>query len=271
MSRFSDPSYHLPTVVALVPGRELTGGANKPVVITCVDRTTGQREDYVVKLRDAERMSPEAQMRETLASFVAMELGLATPPPAVVNVGSELVKSTVGQWVHGRLARSVGENFGSTLLSEAPEVIKDADLSAEQTKEASFVLAFDILLRNFDRRAEKPNLLSDGTRLYVIDHELAFGFVFILFPSQTPWVLNDHEIGMLPNHLLYNKVKGTALNVDELVERLGHLNDAFWDKCWQELPEAWQCEEQFQRIRDYFTTMQGHAQAFFEQLKQHLS
>lgn len=270
MSRFTDPSYHLPSVDALVPGRELTGGANKPVVMTCVNRTTGQREDYVVKLRDAERMSPEAQMRETLASFIAMELDLATPPPALVGIGSKLVNATVGEWVHGRLARSVGENFGSTLLGEAPEVVQDADLTADQVKDAPFVLAFDILLRNFDRRAAKPNLLSDGTRLYVIDHELAFGFVFDLFPSQTPWVLNDHEIGMLPNHLLYNKVTGAALNVDELVARLGRMDDAFWNKCWQELPAAWRCEEQFQRIRAYFTAMQGHAQAFFEQLKQQL-
>lgn len=271
MTRFTDPEFHLPVVHALLPGMELNSGANRPVVITCVDKDSGQREDYVVKLLASERMTPEAQMRETLASFIAMEMDMATPAPAVVCIGPELVHAMDGQQIYGRLAKSVGENFGSTLLNEAPEVLFGADLNAEQLKDAQFVLSFDALLRHFDRRMEKPNLLSDGTRLYVIDHELAFGFVFDLFPSATPWVLSEHEIKMLPNHLLYNKVRRTAFDPEAHVERLERLNDAFWDKAWQELPPAWRQEEQFLCIRTYFTLVKGHAQEFFEQLKQHLS
>ncbi len=268
--RFTDPAYHLPSVEAIRVDKELSSGANRPVVMGCVDLHSGHREDYVVKLMAAERMTPEAQMRETLASFIAMEMDMATPPPAVVRVGAELVKATAGQLVHGRLAHSVGDNFGSTLISEAPEVTLGTDLAVEQMKDAQFVLAFDVLLRHFDRRAEKPNLLSDGTRLYVIDHELAFGFVFDLFPSATPWVLNEAEVKMLPNHLLYNKVRSSSFQVEAHVERLARLSDAFWDKCWQQLPEPWHQEEQFLRIRTYFTSVQGHGRSLYEQLKQHL-
>ncbi len=40
MPRFSDPSYHLPLVEAMVPGVELGDSANKPVVLTCVETAT---------------------------------------------------------------------------------------------------------------------------------------------------------------------------------------------------------------------------------------
>jgi len=270
MPRLTDPDYHLPKVQAILSGRELTSGANKPVVITCVDQAIGHREDYVVKLKAAERMTPEAQMRETLAAFMAMEMGMATPAPAVVCVGHALVNASMGHLVHGRLAQSIGENFGSTLIGEAPEVNIGLELNAGQLNDAQFVLGFDVLIRNFDRRAEKPNLLSDGARLYVIDHELAFGFVFELLPSPEPWVLNKTEVRMLANYLLYNKVRRATFQVAEHVERLSRLDDAFWKKCWQELPAAWQQEEQFLQIRSYLTCVQGHAQAFFEQLKRNL-
>lgn len=254
----------------MVPGIELGDSANKPVVLTCVETVTGTRADYVVKLMDGERMtSADSHMRETIAAFMAMEMEVPTALPAVVSIGPQLVQSSAGQWVHGRLARSVGHNFGSGLLSESPEFTAAMDLNAYQKQDAALVLSFDVLLKHFDRRAAKPNLLSDGTRLYVIDHELAFGFVFDLFPSATPWVLTEADIKLLPNHLLYTKVKGLAFDVDDHVERLERLDDAFWDKVWEELPPAWR-HDQYQRIRTHLAAVRGNARAFYEQLSHHL-
>ena len=208
-------------------------------------------------------------MREMVAAFIAMEMDIPTPEPAIVNISNDLVEASVGSWHYQRLNKSKGINFGSSLLGHAPELSIHAVLNATQAKDAQHVLSFDILLRHFDRRADKPNLLSDGERLYVIDHELAFGFVFEFRPNQTPWILTEADLMVLPNHLLYHKVKQSAFNVEDSVERLERLTDEFWIKAWNELPDEWQCD-QFHRIKDEITLVREHAEEFYERLKHQL-
>lgn len=270
MPRISDANYHLPRVLAIQPHRELTDSANRPMVLTCVDTTSGDRGDYVVKLIDSERMgSPDAHMRETMAAFMAMEMEIPTPAPAVVEITPDLVETARGHWSYSRLSRSVGICFGCQLLDKAPEFTAIMDLNPAQKPDAKLVLPFDALLKNFDRRAHKPNLLSDGERLYVIDHELAFGFLFEILPDKTPWTLHEADVKQLQNHLLYTKLRNTALDVDDLCSRLDRINDAFWDKAMGELPETWR-HEQYRRIRDQITSVKAHSRTFYEQLNQHL-
>lgn len=257
-------------VKAIAPGRELTSGATKPLVVTCMDPADGRSADYVVKLSDSSRMTVDGQMREVIASFMAMEMDIPTPQPAVVEVLPELRDAQRGTPLFGRLNSSLGLNFGSGLLSEAPELTIAMSLNSRQKRDAPLVLGFDTLIRNFDRRAEKPNLLSDGDRLYVIDHELAFGFLFELLPNSTPWLLSEADLKILPSHLLYKKFSAATFDVDDHVERLERLDEAFWHKAWQELPPQWQ-HEQFERIRECMLAVRGHAKEFYEQLTHHLA
>jgi hypothetical protein len=247
----------------------MADGATQPVVLTCVDTRSGEQGDYVVKLSDSNRMKEDGQMREVLASFMAMQMDIPTPLPAVVQVDPELVDAAWGREIYGRLKGSQGINFGSGLLSEAPELPLFMPLNDKQKRDAPLVLGFDALIRNFDRRAEKPNLLSDGDHLYVIDHELAFGFAFEIFPNKTPWVLSEADLKLLPNHLLYTKVRSSAFHVEDHVERLERLDERFWDKAWDQLPLTWR-HEQYNRIRTDMLAVRAHAREFYEQLKHHL-
>jgi hypothetical protein len=81
MPSIRDPKYRLPVIEPLQKHKIFANSANKPVLIRGIDTCTGEKNDYVVKLTRAERMSESAAMREVLAAFIAMEFDLPVALP----------------------------------------------------------------------------------------------------------------------------------------------------------------------------------------------
>lgn len=70
MQKVTDDEFRLPIIYPTEIVGELTTGANRPVHIRGFDRDSGKKNEYVVKLRDSERMGdPAAAMRELLAAI----------------------------------------------------------------------------------------------------------------------------------------------------------------------------------------------------------
>jgi hypothetical protein len=82
--KITNDTYFLPTIEALLGINELGSGTTKPMLIRGVCRTTQEKSDYVVKYRNAPRMSVESSCRELLASFIAMELDMNVAEPALI-------------------------------------------------------------------------------------------------------------------------------------------------------------------------------------------
>ncbi|MFU8832104.1 MAG: hypothetical protein ACNA7J_08110, partial [Wenzhouxiangella sp.] len=55
--KLTNPEYRLPHYMALEPIDEFGTGANKPMLMRCLDKQSGERVEMVVKLMDGERMS----------------------------------------------------------------------------------------------------------------------------------------------------------------------------------------------------------------------
>lgn len=55
--KVTDPAYSLPELTALELLREFGTGANKPVLMRCVDNQLGEQVEVVVKLKDG-KLSP---------------------------------------------------------------------------------------------------------------------------------------------------------------------------------------------------------------------
>ena len=85
--KITDEGYILPTIEALSPHELFQTGANKPLLITGVD-ILGNKGDYVVKFRGAERMSNDAFLRELLAAFLAMQMEI----PVVIACNRKYIK-----------------------------------------------------------------------------------------------------------------------------------------------------------------------------------
>lgn len=93
--KITDPGYFLPVIEALAPHETFHTGANKPLLITGIDGN-GNKDDYVVKLRAAERMSNEACMRELLALFIAFQFDIHTVNPVIANISNPFVDLLAG-------------------------------------------------------------------------------------------------------------------------------------------------------------------------------
>lgn len=69
--RFSDIEYSLPQIEALRAGHILMTGTTLPMILEGVDRVTGERGQFVVKFKNANRMSLTSSARELIAAWIA--------------------------------------------------------------------------------------------------------------------------------------------------------------------------------------------------------
>lgn len=102
------PEYNLAYVYALEGHDEMENSANMPILVSAVNKTTGVRGDYMVKLNASERMHKEARMKELIAAFIATELEIPVVVPAVINVSQEFCNTLKGKSYFQKATRSLG-------------------------------------------------------------------------------------------------------------------------------------------------------------------
>ncbi|MGB8190842.1 MAG: HipA family kinase [Chitinophagaceae bacterium] len=265
MNKITEVGYVLPVIEALSLHEVFNSGANRPLLITGVD-SGGVKEDYVVKLRSAERMSNEACMRELLALFIAAEMDIKSVSPVVINISPQFVDLLVGDNEWQVTSQSIGLNFGSKYIKGPKTILVGENLNSHQLPYAQAIFAFDILIQNADRTVNKPNMLTDGAEIIILDHELAFGFVFDLFKNPTPWQIREKDKEWINKHCLLTSVKGRDFDYQVFCDRLDRLDENFWQRAWNLLPVGWQCD-QFRQIKEYFTAICANKTTFILELK----
>lgn len=119
--KITNPAYRLSELLALEPLEEFGTGANKPVLMRCSDKQTGERVEAVVKLMDGERMGDgRAHACELMGAWLAREMNILVPEPSIVEVSLELHESLEGSSFYGRIQRSIGLNEFSLSVAFAP-------------------------------------------------------------------------------------------------------------------------------------------------------
>jgi hypothetical protein len=259
----TNPDFSLPTIFVESSLKAFTESANKPFVINGVNKTTFLKEEFVVKLNSSERMSPNAAMREILASLIAIELRIPTPAPALIEVSDAFVKTRVGFEDYQRFSQSIGINYGNKFLGD--NVIQFIPSSLEsyvgRKKELQEVFIFDLFIENSDRTYNKPNLLIKNKTIYVIDHEIAFGFSLDIRPNPKPWIFDQAIRYIIENHCLYANLKGKNFLSNDIFQNISKLNDTFWTKAYELLPNQWKLND-FVKIRDYLSLKIEHITEF---------
>lgn len=269
MTKITHPHYNLKIIEALSPHKLFETGANKPLLITGVD-VNGNKGDFVVKFRSAERMSYEASMRELLAAFIAIEMEIVIVNPVLVNISQNFVDLLLGDNAWQYASTSLGFNYGSEYIKDYSTLIISQRLNNNQLPYAQTIFAFDILIQNSDRRVDKPNMITDGKEIVIFDHELAFGFIFDLFKNPRPWEIRESDMQWINNHCLFPKIKGENFDFDDFSQRLDNLDNNFWDQAWNLIPNEW-CSEQFNLIRNHITAILENKGAFILELKKLMS
>lgn len=263
----------MPYVYALEVLHEITDSANRPLLIGGVDKSTQQRAEYVIKLNDSERMTIQGRMFELIAAFMAMELELIVVEPAIIEVSQEFVNISRGKDYFEKCSRSLGYNYGSAFVKGMLILDNKISLSIKQCEQAQEILAFDMLIGNVDRNAEKPNMITDGTQLVLLDHELAFGFVRV-FPfsrNQEPWEFDEHDKSIFFKHCLYNRVQGHIDKLDGFCDKMTRFDADFWNKVQSIIPTEWYSDDEFITIKSHVDSMVLNRQRFIQNVKLLLS
>jgi hypothetical protein len=265
----TDGSFKLPIIEALAPHTSFSTGANKPLLITGVDED-GNKGDYVVKFIGAQRMSKEACMRELLAALIAIQMKIKVTKPVVVNISEAFVDLLRGQDSWEYASKSLGYNYGSEYIRSFTTILPTQELTPQQVPFAQTIFPFDVTIQNPDRTNEKPNMMTDGTEIVIYDHELAFSFVFDIFPNSEPWKVQLIDMEWIKKHILFLKVKGLDFDFDGFIKRFDNLDEKFWETAKTIIPQEW-FSDQFDKIKQHFTIIYNNKEAFIIELKKLMS
>jgi hypothetical protein len=264
--KITDTNYFLPIIEALLPYDEFSTGRNKPLPVRGFCQKTFEKEDYVVKFKNSAEMTVEASCRELMGSFIAMELGLFVPKPALVNISPDFALMLKGKSNYIVANNSVGLNFGCVFERGYYDILRNQSLSDSQKNQVNHIFPFDVFVSNADRRIDKPNLLTNGNNIMIIDHELAFGFVFDIFKNINPWTIRPQDKDWIQNHFFFPYLKNKFPDFTIFVGKLALLNDSFWEKAFSLIPNEWKTE-QLNEIKTYLQTLITRKDVFLQELQ----
>ena len=272
MVKITNKDYYLPEIFGQLGVMRMDYGTTEPLIIRGVCTKTEQKGDYVTKFRNAPRMSIEASCRELIASFVARELDLFVPDPALIRISPEFVNTLRGQYGYKNASNSIGLNFGCKLYDGFSVFPSNPTFSTKQFEEAKKIYAFDLFILNSDRNHEKQNMLTNGEDILIFDHEKAFGFVFDISGNSNPGELIPNELYWIKNHFLYNylRQRRDECSFDEFIESLSNLNNIFWKRVDSFIPPEWQTPQNI-KIKETLMTIVENRQLFLEQINKTLS
>jgi hypothetical protein len=126
------------------------------------------------------------------------------------------------------------------------------------------VFAFDALIQNPDRRRDKPNVLWKGDELNVIDHEMAFSFLFALVHSARQWSLDDQAY--LKHHIFYQQLAHSAIDLARITGAIEAVNATFWTELERLIPIEWKGTN-FGHIRRHVESVQQNLDEFMNDVR----
>jgi len=233
---------NVPRVHATRWHREMSVGRTRPQLFACQD-PDGRSHDYVVK---SHKKLGIYILCEHVAAVLGRLLQMPVPQNVIVDVDVRLVNEIPDQSVRDLFLDIPGPHFGSYAKTGGYRIVaRDEHITPDMMPQALDIFAFDMLIQNTDRahRAEygKPNLLVNGKRFVILDHELAFSFLSLVGPAPEPWLLRNESFAR--NHFFYRWIRGCkdldSTCFDGFLDRFTALDSATFDAIADTIPPEW--------------------------------
>ncbi|MFY7891016.1 MAG: HipA family kinase [Spirosomataceae bacterium] len=145
------------------------GGRTRPLVVTVRDNE-GHLKQFVVKLYSkSDVQENKALGKEVLLIPLIEEFDLLTPSPALIRFDQGFINTLPRELQTEVIEKGAYLNFGCEYLDGSlnfNETIPQSTL--DELDNVDTIFAFDVLLRNLDRRLTKPNLLMQERSIYLI-------------------------------------------------------------------------------------------------------
>lgn len=170
-----------------------------------------------------------------------------TPGPYIVNLSPEFLAGAPHE-AKDLISRSLGLNFGTVAVGEGYGVMPtEPHLTKDLRKVAAEIYAFDIMMQNFDRKSDNPNVLWNRQRIVLIDNESALNPVL-----QWPDLNLAHlDLDKFYDHVFYSEISPGDADFQRLATALQTLTLAVVDGFIELLPGAWHDEKALSRIKEY--------------------
>lgn len=252
--------------------KRFESGRTKPPIFQCEDLQGNTVGEFAAKLSGIDT-GVTGLVCELIGSLMAQELGLMTPTPAIVEVDpaiAELIShkdSAVAEVVR----RSGGLNFGSQVLVGGYGVWPiNKSVPAALRQSVAEIFAFDALIQNPDRRVNNQNLLWKGDEIFLIDHELAFSFLYAIGTGTDPWRLEGAAGDFLNDHVFYRELKGQEIDLDRFQGALEAISDEDLGEAFDQIPRAWE-NDNVSKISGHLKSVRDHSAEFVKQVKWRLA
>ncbi len=232
----------------------------------CEDDNGDNAGEYVVKFKGGTETGVTGMACELVASLLADELGLARPSPVIVDIDPNIagLLSAKDSDVAAVIKKSGGLNFGSRVLSGGYGTWPvNKSIPSSLTQIAAEIFTFDALIQNPDRRTNNPNLLWKGSEIFIIDHELAFSFLYQIGSSARPWEITGHAGDFLNDHVFSKDLRGKTIDFSRLQRALEGVDDMTLNAMFDQIPLEWN-NDNLSRVRDYMSDVRNHAAEFIE-------
>lgn len=224
-------------------------GKTRPVWMLCSSPAENGYTSYVVKLYGDIDLAQRRLARELYGALLGQAFGMNIPAVAIINIPPDFYTSARDQTMANRLHNSVGYNFGSRLVEQAL-MLPTTPVPSSHIQAAADVFAFDMIIRNLDRRPDRPNMFQTTTGYTLFDHEDAFPYAhpqMWLGGLPEPWDLTETAHG----HFFYKPLKGSdAVQFEDFAAKLAVASDEVLATIESQLPSEWQSDE-IPNIRNY--------------------
>jgi hypothetical protein len=161
------------TAILLEKGN-VKGGTTLPCQMTVVNNEGTIIGSYIVKVfgqRHIEQYNPTN--KEIIANYLASEFDLTVPKMAIINVSQAIIDELKTQEAYQNVILTAGYYFGCQFIENTLSYEIGIKTTNYELWELETIFAFDVFIRNYDRRIRKPNILFKNGNFILIDHDLS--------------------------------------------------------------------------------------------------
>jgi hypothetical protein len=221
--------------------KRMTTGRNAPVLLEA-ERSNGEFIEVVVKFASAE-CGPGGLVREAVCSMLAADLGLPIAEPFVVEFSQDFIDSIPSEEEKKRLTAG-SSGFGCRHAVGMHAYPTHQNLPPKLFDTAAGVFAFDGGVLNPDRLRIRPNCLTNGNDLLLIDHESAlnvYGRGFLVIDPWTAGALKPLSQATT-EHLFFKDLRGEQYDMAGLIDTLAALPTVRVDGYMTAVPNEWDAD-----------------------------
>ncbi len=246
---------------------KLEGGTTLPSIMAVAESKGTPVGDYVVKTFDQKHIdqyNPTA--KELYANILAQEFDLKVPEPAIINVDKTIIDQLNKEKAYQKRNIRPGYYFGCEYIEGTLPYSEDLHISNYDPWEIETIFAFDVLIRNFDRRTKKPNIIFKGKHFYLIDHDLSLDIQKSFSEYEGIDQYESVAQGAKGAHIFLNQLqkqqkKGTV-TFDGFIEILRYLDIGKLNQIQSQLDELGMTTGDFPAIKQYLLDIKNQPEQF---------